>query len=252
MLSDRDGVLNLGTNTIQLTGITADAVGQGSTTIGGVGAGFVLTAGSIIVADSGSTPGLIINLPITSAGGIVKTGDGTLVLNPTANDSFTTTTVTEGSVTTGGNAVTVFPGNLTIGQNNVGGPADQLLRLGAPGQIASSASVTINNDGWLDLNGNADTIAGLTMTSGLLTTGAATLTLNGNVVGTAFANNISPAVIEGNSSNTVAGRSVPGQRQSDLHGGGRFARRPQRYGYPDADYRQCGRRGLDRHRRRQG
>src|SRR5262249_13806785 len=97
------------------------------------------------------------------------------------------------------------PGNLTIG-NFLGGSGankGQVVRLLAGQQIGSSATVTINNSGLLDLNGNNNTIGvgqlnALTMTGGTVSTGRATLTLGAHVAGLANVATLTPATINGN------------------------------------------------------
>src|SRR5262249_31282278 len=100
-----------------------------------------------------------------------------------------------------------------------------VVRLLRSNQLASAPSVTVNNSGLLDLNGNSNTIGfgqvtALSLTGGSVTAGARTLTLGGNVAGLASTANLTPASISGNLSLGGATRtfdvglgSVPG---SDL------------------------------------
>ena len=72
----------------------------------------------------------------------------------------------------------------------------------ASNDISTSAAVTINNSGLLDLNNNNQTLGSLAMSGGSLFTGTAgTLTLAGNVTGAASNTNLTPATIAGNLAN---------------------------------------------------
>ena len=81
-----------------------------------------------------------------------------------------------------------IPGNLIVGDGTPPGP--DVVQLEQSNQLIPTAAVTINSDGQLDLNGNSQTIATLTMTGGLMTLddststkgGQLTLGANGNVI----------------------------------------------------------------------
>src|SRR5262249_2949583 len=76
-----------------------------------------------------------------------------------------------------GNSV---PGALVVG-SGTSGPVAAFARLSAANQIPDTAPVTVNGTGQLDLAGFNDTIGPLTLSAGLVTTGAGTLTLTGDV-----------------------------------------------------------------------
>ena len=95
----------------------------------------------------------------------------------------------------------------------VGGKADVVRELGN-NEISPNSAVTVNNSGWLDINGNVQTLSNsvgnaLTLVGGAVTTGAGTLALAGILAGQSNAANQTAATISGNlslglaSANTV-------------------------------------------------
>jgi autotransporter-associated beta strand protein len=192
-----------------------------------------LDSNSAIAADPGTT--LVIDQPIsdddpvsglTRAFGVTKLGTGTVeYAGATSNDYTGLTQINEGLLRlnkTGGAQAII--GDLSIG--NVPTPlpvppppppaADAFVRWQQPDQVADSATVTVNPDGVLDLNGLAETMARLRILDGLAMTGAGgamaagaldmtggklslgaggRLDLTGNV--TAASSTVGEAVIEG-------------------------------------------------------
>ncbi len=138
---------------------------------------------------------------------------GTLVFAGTTANTYgnasIATVVNEGTLllnkTAGLDAIPA--GLLTIG-NEFGGPQSDIVELLAAGQIDQNNQVTVSSSGWLNLNGNSQTLgAALTLNfdasyAAQLTTGAGTLTMQGNVTATQLGgeeNLASPAaVISGN------------------------------------------------------
>ncbi len=218
------GTVQSGTNTLTLGGdVTAAAVGASPGVLTGkvdLGSNtrnfFTLDA----TTASGTTFGLNVTAVISSASGtfgITKLGSGTLNLQGTAANTYTgTTTVNEGTLLlsqTGGVAV---PANLVVG-DGVGGSGSNkvdIVRLAASSEIATTAAVTINNSGLLDLNSNSNTIGSLVMTGGTVNTETGTLTLGGNVAGFASPTNLTPATINGNLSLGTAVRTFDVQQGS--------------------------------------
>ncbi|MDX1948077.1 MAG: autotransporter-associated beta strand repeat-containing protein, partial [Pirellulaceae bacterium] len=146
--------------------------------------------------------------------GLIKTGLGTLNLGGLTANTFTgTTDVQQGHVTLNKPAgVSALGGALTIGSGNVdfGYAESRSVTWGASNQIPDFvAPVTVQSTGLLNLAGfsetlgNVDAQTGLTVNAGRVTTGAGTLTLNGNLTtaarqGVSLFNAVQPAVIEGN------------------------------------------------------
>ena len=201
-LDIRGGTVKTGSNSLTLastlTGLPAATSGgvQSATITGNL---VFATTQSVFGADVSGVPGLLITGVISGAGGITKYGTGTVGFNGTSSNTYTgTTTINEGTLLLQSTA-TPIPGNVTIG-DNAGGSGftkSDLLTLGASNQIATGATITINNSGQFNLNGFNQTIGGLTMIGGTVTTGTGTLTLGGNVQGQASSSNQTAATIAG-------------------------------------------------------
>jgi autotransporter-associated beta strand protein len=105
---------------------------------------------------------------------LTKDGDGELSLEGTGTNSYRgTTTVASGILhleKAGGNALS---GNVRI--------TSGVVELHANNQIVDTSRVRVEGLGLLDLNGFSDTIGGLTLVGGTVTTGAGVLGLQGNL-----------------------------------------------------------------------
>jgi len=147
-----------------------------------------LGSGSSIGVASGS---LTLTGAIDGNHTLTKIGPGTLILGGSSANSHGQTTVNQGTLVLNKSAGAAVPGPLLVsdGTSNAG------VRLDASHQIAGSSAVTVNYLGSLELNGNNNTIASLTMTGGSVSTGVGTLTLGGNVAYTGATN---AATISGN------------------------------------------------------
>ena len=184
------GAVN-GTGTLTLGGnLTTNASGASAIINPNLDLGGVVR--TFTVADGGATNDLEIS-SIVSNGGITKTGAGLLRLGGASANTFTgTTTVNDGTLVLAKTAANgAVAGPLVIGDSS----GTDIVRLDADNQIADSAAVTINSAGQFNLNGFNETIAGLTMTGGSITTGAGELTLGGNVTTNASS---AAAAISGN------------------------------------------------------
>jgi fibronectin-binding autotransporter adhesin len=123
------------------------------------------------------------NGPITGPGAFYKYGSGPVEIGGSAPNTYAGLTYVGGGTLqlnkSGGLAV---PGDLQLGFSAGGGnnPAIKALFL-ANSQLAQNAHVTINGFGWLDLNDHAQTIGGLTMMAGRVSTGTGMLTMAGHV-----------------------------------------------------------------------
>jgi autotransporter-associated beta strand protein len=179
LVSTGVGTLTLGgdvTVTVSGTGATRATI-SGNLDLGGA-------TRTLTVADGTDTVDLEVAAAISGSGGVTKAGAGTLRFSGGANTYTGTTTVNAGLLELfKSDGVTAVPGALVIGD----GTGTDTVRLLSNNQIANGASVTVNNNGVLDLNGKSDTVGGvLTLHSGTasaaqVTTGVGTLTLGGNL-----------------------------------------------------------------------
>jgi len=182
------GPLSLGTAMLQSSGgsltLNNAVTLAGNAIFGGTGAlvfsgSSTLTATRTLTINNGS---VTFSGPIgqsASGFGITESGTGTLEIGGTAANSFTgIVTVNGGSLLLADSAGTAMGGNLVVGS----GTAPALAQWLAANQMAATGSVTVNAGGVLDLNGNNQTISGLTVGGGAsITMKSGTLTLNGNV-----------------------------------------------------------------------
>ncbi|HEY5311373.1 MAG TPA: autotransporter-associated beta strand repeat-containing protein, partial [Pirellulales bacterium] len=220
------GTLTLGGNVLVQglgTGNPAAATISGNLALNAFNAAGTVTR-TFTVNDGASGDDLVISAAISDGngifnGGITKVGLGTMQFTGSTANTYTgTTTINEGTLelnkTPGVNALT---GPLTVGEGSLGaGGADsQVVRLLASNQINGALAVTVNSTGLLDLNGFSDTIGtgpdmvALTINGGNVSTGAGTLTLNGDVTesNTATSNIVSPGTISGNLNLGAAART---------------------------------------------
>jgi len=183
------GTLSLGTATIESSGgnltLSNPVTLAGNTTFAGTSA-LVFTGSASLTGSRTFT----INNSVTFGGGIGQSasgygitqgGTGTLILNGFGSNAITgTVTVNSGSLLLGQSGGIAIGGNLVIGSDP--NPMPALAQWLGSGQMAQTGSVTVDTDGVMDLNGNNQTIAGLTLESGAsVTTETGTLTLTGGV-----------------------------------------------------------------------
>jgi autotransporter-associated beta strand protein len=162
-LSGNAIALSQGITTTYSSGVTSDAI---DTRLGG----------TVSVAAGGE---LDLNGALTSSVGLTVAGGGKVVLGGSSANTYTGPTTVDGSTLVlgkSGHAIAV-PGNLVIGD----GTSPATVQETAAGQTASTTSVTVNDHGTFDLNGNNDAIGTLTLTGATVTTGTGTLTLGGDV-----------------------------------------------------------------------
>jgi autotransporter-associated beta strand protein len=119
--------------------------------------------------------------------GITKADSGTLTLSGAAANTYTgNTIVNAGSLILNKTAVdAIAAGTLQIG-DSIGANDVDVVQLSGTNQINNVVNVDVRSTGLLNLNGNNETIAGLTLQSDVaqgasVTTGAGTLTIGGNV-----------------------------------------------------------------------
>ncbi|HEX5221038.1 MAG TPA: autotransporter-associated beta strand repeat-containing protein, partial [Verrucomicrobiae bacterium] len=160
--------LNL-SGVLQTTGV---ASWNGNITISGdVGIGSVSSENELTLLGAISGPG---SAYFSGQGLIILDGDSS---NTYAGDTFSSATQLRLNKHNGAIAI---PGNLTIG-GWIGVNNSRLVYAVEPGQIASSAVVTINPTGRLLLNNGNQTISELILTGGEMDSANATVLLNGNV-----------------------------------------------------------------------
>jgi autotransporter-associated beta strand protein len=149
---------------------------------------------------------------IANGSGLIKDGPGTLEFNNASqshpvNDYLGDTQVHDGTLLLTGGRI---PGNLVIGDGN-GGKGTAVVKEMNDDQIGDQATVEINADGVLDLNGHKDTVGPVTLHGGSIQTGLGTLTLNGDVSSTG-----APTTITGFLDLGAASRSFTVNFGSDL------------------------------------
>lgn len=149
-----------------------------------------LNAGGGTVNVTNAAETVTITGAFAGAGGLTKTGPGTLTLGGAlANGHAGTTTAADGTLNLNKPAsVNAIGGNLAVGDGS-GAAASAIVTQGADEQIPDTATVAVVTDGFWNLaSGNrSETIAALTMTAARIATGSGTLTVNGNVTTNASA-----------------------------------------------------------------
>lgn len=222
------GTSVLGTAALQIEG----SIAIGNETLSLAGSGFNNDGGGALQLLSGNASWGTGNTPINLAASTVSVAVGSrLTLNATLNGSVVMTKVGLGTLTLSGNATnaqstTVNEGTVELAKNvpvvatstliigdNLGGDNADRVVITTPfnGQFLTTAGITVNSTGLLDLNGANITVNGLTLvigddSSGDVTTGAGTLTMStgGNIAVSQVAaplmtsNGSVPATISGN------------------------------------------------------
>jgi autotransporter-associated beta strand protein len=121
---------------------------------------------------------------LTQAGAITGTTAFTLLTGTATLDRANTytgqTRVVSGTLNLHNTTDAAIVGDLTIG-DGTGEAATAVVNLQASDQLASTTYVSVNGDGDFELNDFDQTINGLQMTGGRVSTGEGVLTLHGNV-----------------------------------------------------------------------
>lgn len=146
--------------------------------------------------------GLSLVGPIAGTGGLTKLGSGTLTLSGTSANTFTGPTVIRDGLLLL-NKLSGQPGIGTGGLLMVSNATVRLLAANQTGLIP----VTIDNGGFLDLNGYSDAIGtSLTLNSGRVQTGAGVLGLSaGNTIDIAGVSTMSGYLDVGGTTSTIDG-----------------------------------------------
>jgi large repetitive protein len=234
-----DGTFVVGGATLEIEDnitVTGKTLGLTGTGVSGNGAlenasgnntwsGPIILIGDATIGVDNASNTLTANQMISEAfpgSNLTKVGAGTLLLAGSSSNTYTgTTQVDQGTLQLdmSGGAV-AFPGNLIIG-DSTGAPGTAIAQWLAGNQLGSSSSVTVNSDGLLKLNSQAQTIAGLTIVDGTASTGAAgKLTINGllSMIGGSLATGGASSLV--NLGGNVAGSSDTLTGAATISGGG--------------------------------
>ncbi len=162
--------------TLTLTNGGILKTGGGTVTIGG-GTG-ISTAGEYVLRANAASDQLTLATPLIGGAGLTKSGLGTLLLNA-AGDSYSgPTTIDAGT-----------------------------LRTGVAGAIPSASALVITSAASLDLDGQSQTVAGITLDDGSIQNSgaAAALTVGGNTAGVTYAGVGGGSSISGGSLDLASG-----------------------------------------------
>jgi autotransporter-associated beta strand protein len=130
---------------------------------------------SPVATGSGATTTLTMNQAITDGGsgfGLTKVGAGTLDETGGAGTDNTYTGLTQvnqGTLLLDKNGAQALKGDLAVGDTL---PGNALVQWNFASEAATTSKATVNSDGTLDLHGQTQTLAKLTVVDGLATTGA--------------------------------------------------------------------------------
>jgi autotransporter-associated beta strand protein len=146
---------------------------------------------------------LTINGAISGSASLVKEGPQTLALSGTSPNTYTgTTTVNAGILRLAKSAGVVAVSKvIVVGDDAVvnGAMPPDTLEWGANDQVPDDAGFVVTASGVLDLNGFGDRVGGISLTGGLIQTGAGKLTLGADpFVTSANVVDVTPARISGN------------------------------------------------------
>lgn len=198
--------LTLDSNGSLLGAALAVSDGSGSNSWSG---DVVLLRDTTILVSSGAPLNLI--GAIGGAGGLLKTGAGTLLLTGNSNNTYAgTTTVAAGTLGlrkgSSPGSYRAVPGDLMIG-DNVGPASNAIVRLDFNHQIRDTADVLVNASGILDTTGDFETIGSLAGTGLVLVGAGQGLFFGGNDASTAFSGLIAggPIFKQGSGGFTLTG-----------------------------------------------
>lgn len=141
-----------------------------------------LTLGSNTLTFDTNGGNIWVNSIISGTGGVTKTGSGTLTYYADQNTYTGTTSHNDGTFILDTLVSASFDGingNLIIGDNTGSASSAHFVHGQTTSPVAyelinDASTVTVNSDGWWDLNGQYETVASLTMEGGLASTATAT------------------------------------------------------------------------------
>ena len=157
---------------------------------------------STINVPSASPFNLTLSGVVSGAGGVTKTGVGTLIYSGTDDNTYSGDTLVKAGILQL-NKTSAFAINnsaaLIIGDSSDGAAAD-IVRYSQNQQILSTADIFINRTGLLDLNNFTDDVGDISMVAGTIDTGTGALQLRGNLtaIGDTSGLTFYPAQIIGN------------------------------------------------------
>lgn len=147
------------------------------TLTGGITGNFPLTIDGVTSATTTTTINAVI---ATGTAGLIKNGGGTLVLTGAQPNTFSGRTVVNAGLLLLAKMARALAGDLTVG-DGLGGSSVDIVRFGASDQIANTSAVLVNSSGWLDLDSFTNTVAGLSVVGGRVSTSTGTLNVNGDL-----------------------------------------------------------------------
>ncbi len=174
------GTLRLNGNSVTVSAISTNAPGT-PTIENASGTAATLTVNN---ASDCTYAGVIHNGAGGGALSLTKIGAGMLVLSGSAANTATGATTVNAAGTLALNksgGVNAIGGNLVVG-NATDTAQSSVVKLLASNQIADTSSVSVNQSGLLNLNGNSDATGAVTLTGGAVSLGSGTLTVAGTMI----------------------------------------------------------------------
>lgn len=142
---------------------------------------------------------------ISGAGGIVKTGLGTLDIGGSISNTYTgDTEVKTGTVRLMKATGIAVSGDVIVG-DGIGVSDSDVLKLSNDNQIVDTASITIKESGLFQLSSNDEVVGSLTTKGGHIATGTGTLLIGGSITSQA---SVESSLIEGKLNLGIRGKVI--------------------------------------------
>ena len=124
---------------------------------------------------------ITVNGTIDGAGGVTKTGSGTLTYQAAGDNTYTGfTRVNAGTLQLNIGGISAMGGPLLIGDGSGSGSPTVLWLQGS--ELSDDIIITNNLNGLMNLNGYFDNVGPITLVGGSITTGAGTVSTSGDMV----------------------------------------------------------------------